>query len=88
MAPTLVIGVRRQFFRARSTTPSGQARGLENLDSDPNNQLPPEGAPFSLGRPVGKTDPYWLRLTFSHPDNTALGLKAGNGELFHVKHLN
>ena len=51
MAPTRVIGVRRQFFRARSTMPFGQAKGLENLDSDPKNHLPPEGAVRALGRP-------------------------------------
>ena len=34
----LVIGVRRQFCRVRSTTPFGEAKGLANLDSDPKNK--------------------------------------------------
>ena len=68
VAPMLVIGVRRQFCRVRSTAPLGQAKGLANLDSDPNNQLPPEGANFPWGGPVENFMARFLVASKKHHD--------------------
>ena len=51
MAPTLVFGVRAQICEAFGLPEGRRASHAAKLVSDPNNQLPPEGANFSRGGP-------------------------------------
>ena len=51
--PRWLLGSDTNFAAMRSIAPAGQAKGLANLGSDPNNQLPPEG---TLRLRPGKSD--------------------------------
>jgi uncharacterized protein len=44
VAPRRLLGSDANFAAVRSTAPSGRAFSSANLDSDPKNRLPPEGA--------------------------------------------
>ncbi len=52
MTPTLVIGVRVQICQAFGLPEGDRAAHAAKLASDPNNQLPPEGANFPWGGPA------------------------------------
>ena len=52
MAPTLVIGVKLQIYQASGLPEGRRASHAAKLASDPNNQLPPEGANFPWGGPA------------------------------------
>ena len=68
MASTLVIGVRVQICQAFGLPEGRRASHAAKLASDPNNQLPPEGANFPWGGPAKNCMAPKLLVSINHHD--------------------